>query len=202
VSSARSISSSKKIDFRIEDVEKLLARALGRSFFERRAEIVARDLIGCYLVRKLGRKLIKRRIMETEAYVGPHDLACHAARGRTSRTEPMFGPAGTLYVYLIYGVHWMLNVVTGPVNHPAAVLIRSVDTITGPGRLTKALRITNAQNNLVATAQNGIWFVKDAHLRPLHIVRTKRIGVEYAGPIWASKPYRFVSIANRHTRQS
>jgi DNA-3-methyladenine glycosylase len=91
-----------------------VARPLGRSFFEREAEAVARDLIGCYLVRKRGRKLIKRRITETEAYVGPHDLACHAARGRTLRTEPMFEPAGTLYVYLVYGMHWMLNVVTGP----------------------------------------------------------------------------------------
>ena len=84
-------------------MEELLARPLGRSFFERGAEAVARDLIGCYLVRKRGQKLIKRRITETEAYIGPHDLACHAARGRTLRTEPMFGPGGTLYVYLVYG---------------------------------------------------------------------------------------------------
>jgi DNA-3-methyladenine glycosylase len=191
-----------EIDFPIEDVEELVARPLGGSFFERGAETVARDLIGCYLVRKRGQKLFKHRITETEAYTGPHDLACHAARGRTMRTEPMFGPAGTLYVYLVYGMHWMLNVVTEPINYPAAVLIRSVDTITGPGRLTKTLGITGALNNRAAAVRNGIWFVKDDHLDPLQVVRTKRIGVEYAGPIWSPKPYRFISIAHRHTRPS
>ena len=89
----------------------------------------------------------------------------------------------------------MLNVVTGPVNYPAAVLIRSVDTITGPGRLTRVLGITGALNNRVATAQNGIWLVKDARRESIQVMRTKRIGVEYAGPIWSIKPYRFVSIA-------
>ena len=189
-----------EIDLPIEDVEELVARPLGGSFFERGAETVARDLIGCYLVRKRGQKLFKHRITETEAYTGPHDLACHAARGRTMRTEPMFGPAGTLYVYLVYGMHWMLNVVTGPVNHPAAVLIRSVDTITGPGRLTRALGITGALNNRVATAQNGIWFVKDARRESIQVMRTKRIGIEYAGPIWSIKPYRFVSISRRRAQ--
>jgi DNA-3-methyladenine glycosylase len=172
---------------------------LGRNFFEREAEDVALDLIGCYLVRKRGRSLIKRRITEAEAYVGPQDLACHAARGRTLRTEPMFGPAGTLYVYLVYGMHWMLNVVTGPVNYPAAVLIRSVDTISGPGRLTRKLGITGALNNLVATTQNGIWFAKDARLGPVQVMRSARVGVEYAGPVWSIKPYRFVAIAKGST---
>jgi DNA-3-methyladenine glycosylase len=107
----------------------------------------------------------------------------------------MFGPAGTLYVYLVYGMHWMLNVVTGPVNYPAAVLIRSVDTIIGPGRLTRTLGITGALNNLVATAQNGVWFVKDARLAPVKVMRSARIGVQYAGPIWSIRPYRFVAVA-------
>ena len=93
-------------------------KSLGTSFFDRTAEEVARDLIGCYLVRKRRRKVVRSRIIETEAYVGPHDLACHASRGRTMRTETMFGAAGTLYVYLVYGLHWMLNVVTGPIGYP------------------------------------------------------------------------------------
>ena len=143
-----------------------LDKPLRPCFFERDAEVVASDLIGCHLVRKRGRKVLKHRITETEAYIGPHDLACHASRGRTIRTEPMFGPAGTLYIYLIYGLHWMLNVVTGPVDYPAAVLIRSVDTITGPGRLTRALRITAALNNHVATNQENLWFVEDASRDP------------------------------------
>jgi DNA-3-methyladenine glycosylase len=107
----------------------------------------------------------------------------------------MFEPAGTLYVYLVYGMHWMLNVVTGPINYPAAVLIRSIDTITGPGRLTKALGITGALNNHVANAQTGIWFIKNPDPAPAQVIRSARIGVAYAGPIWSVKPYRFVAPA-------
>jgi DNA-3-methyladenine glycosylase len=172
-------------------------KPLGRSFFNREAEDVARELIGCFLVRKLGRRVVKSRITETEAYVGPHDLACHAARGRTMRTEPMFSRAGTLYVYLVYGLHWMLNVVTGPTGYPAAVLIRSVDTISGPGRLSGALGVRGALNGLMASERNGLWFIKDDRLAPLGVACTPRIGVEYAGPIWSVKPYRFVSITGQ-----
>jgi DNA-3-methyladenine glycosylase len=168
-------------------------KPLGRKFFDRNAEAVARDLIGCYLVRKRGRKLLKSRISETEAYVGPHDLACHASRGRTLRTEAMFGPAGTLYVYLVYGLHWMINVVTGPVDFPAAVLIRGVDSIVGPGRLSKALGVTGALNGHPASERSGLWFAKDHRLAPLPILSTPRIGVGYAGPIWSNKKYRFVA---------
>ena len=103
-------------------------KALDRQFFNRDAKVVARELIGCRLVRRLNSVLVHRRVTETEAYVGPHDLACHSSKGRTKRTEPMFGPPGTLYIYLIYGLHWMLNVVTGPIDYPAAVLIRGLDT--------------------------------------------------------------------------
>ena len=87
-------------------------KALDPHFFDRDAEIVARELIGCGLVCRRVDRLLKHKITETEAYVGPHDLACHASKGRTKRTEVMFGPPGTLYIYLIYGLHWMLNVVT------------------------------------------------------------------------------------------
>ena len=168
-------------------------KPLRRTFFDRHAEEVARDLIGCYLVRKRGRKVLKSRIRETEAYVGPHDLACHASRGRTLRNEAMFGPAGTLYVYLVYGLHWMINVVTGPVDFPAAVLIRSVDAIEGPGRLSKALGVTGALNRSPATEASGLWFAKDYRLERLPIICTPRIGVNYAGPVWSAKAFRFVS---------
>src|SRR5688500_16572959 len=90
------------------------------AFFPRPAEHVARDLLGKRLVRDMGGAVIGSTVVETEAYVGPHDLACHAARGRTARTEVMFGPPGTAYIYLIYGLHWMLNVVTGDEGYPAA----------------------------------------------------------------------------------
>jgi DNA-3-methyladenine glycosylase len=167
---------------------------LPQSFFDREAVDVARDLIGCYLVRRKGRVLSKTRIIETEAYVGPHDLACHASRGRTVRTEVMFGPPGILYIYLVYGLHWMLNVVTGPIDFPAAVLIRSVDGICGPGRLSRTLGITDALNGWVASEPSGLWFARDEQIAGLKVVRTPRIGVEYAGPIWSAKRYRFVAV--------
>ena len=111
---------------------------LGPGFFDRPADIVARDLAGRMLVRRTGGKRTALTITETEAYLNQHDLACHAARGRTARTEVMYGPPGTLYVYLVYGLHWMLNVVTGPPGYPAAV--RGAGHLRGPGRLWRARR--------------------------------------------------------------
>ena len=169
-------------------------KPLGSSFFDRRAEHVARDLIGCHLVRKGGRKFVRYAITETEAYVGSHDLACHAARGRTKRTEPMFGPPGTFYVYLVYGLHWMLNVVTGPVGYPAAVLLRSAEGITGPGRLAKALGVTGALNGRPAGLRARVWFTTGVRPACVQILLTPRIGVDYAGPIWSAKPLRFVAV--------
>lgn len=166
---------------------------LGSSFFNRPAEDVARDLIGCHLVRRRCRRLFRYTITETEAYIGPSDLASHASRGRTTRTEPMFGPPGTLYVYLVYGSHWMLNVVTGPAGYPAAVLLRSVGGVRGPGRLTKALDVTGALNGRTAALSSGIWFSTGDQRVSHQIICTSRIGVNYAGPIWSTKPLRFVS---------
>ena len=101
-------------------------------------------------------------------------------------------PPGTLYVYLVYGLHWMLNVVTGPIGYPAAVLIRSVETAIGPGRLSKALGITGTLNGLATNEQTGLWFTRPKQPACLQIVRTPRIGVKYAGPIWSAKELRFV----------
>jgi DNA-3-methyladenine glycosylase len=160
-------------------------------FFDRPADQVAHDLIGCRLNWTRGDNSHSRTITETEAYVGPHDLASHAARGRTKRTEVMFGEPGTLYLYLVYGMHWMLNVVTGPVDYPAAVLVRAVQGINGPARLTKAMGVTGSLNGKLADEDNSVWFSEGT--RPLRneIIRSARIGVDYAGPIWSIKPLRF-----------
>jgi DNA-3-methyladenine glycosylase len=139
------------------------------SFYERNAEEVARDLLGVVLESTIAGVRTAGIIVETEAYVGPHDAASHATerRGRTPRNEPMFGEPGTAYIYLIYGLHWCFNVVTGPVGYPAAVLIRALQPVagletmrerrggqrkdrelaSGPGKLAQALRITGALNN-------------------------------------------------------
>ena len=166
------------------------ATPFGSNFFDRAADEVAYDLIGC----RLNRLIVGRKhsfiITETEAYVGSEDLASHASKGRTKRTEVMFGAAGTLYVYFVYGLHWMLNVVTGPIDYPAAILIRGVEGIVGPARLTKALGITGQLNGRVADEQTGLWFSEG--LRPPCVTRSARIGVKYAGPVWSTKPYRFV----------
>jgi DNA-3-methyladenine glycosylase len=133
---------------------------LDSTFFERSAESVGHDLIGCHLCWRLGDQTQSRIITETEAYIGPDDLASHAARGRTDRNAPMFGPPGTFYVYFVYGMHWMLNVVTGPIGYPAAVLIRGVEGLVGPARLTKAIGINGSLNGKKASKRTGLWFTQ------------------------------------------
>ena len=166
-------------------------KVLAATFFDRPAEKVAYNLIGCRLHWKSREQSDSRIITETEAYIGPDDLASHSARGRTKRNEAMFGPPGSFYVYFVYGLHWMLNVVTDPVGFPAAVLIRSVDGIVGPGRLTKALGITANLTGKPARRSTGVWFSEGSRPLGKKITRSARIGVEYAGPVWSLKPYRF-----------
>jgi DNA-3-methyladenine glycosylase len=169
-----------------------MSRVLDREFFGRPALTVARELIGKHLVRRAGRRIIDAVITETEAYIGPHDLACHGSKGRTPRTDVMFGPAGYWYVYFIYGIHWMLNVVTDQPEHPAAVLIRGAGTWDGPAKLTKALAIDKSLNGLAAIERSGLWVEDRGVTIPrAQVKRTPRIGVDYAG-VWAEKPYRFV----------
>jgi DNA-3-methyladenine glycosylase len=164
-------------------------RILTAAFFDRPALTVARDLIGCRL--HAGDQTQSRVINETEAYVGPQDLASHASKGRTKRTEAMFGPPGSFYVYFVYGLHWMLNVVTGPGDYPSAVLIRGVEGIVGPARLTKALGINGDLHGKAANKETGFWF-SNGSVAPRMIQRSPRVGVDYAGPVWSAKPYRFV----------
>ncbi len=181
------------------------------SFFNRSALVVAKELLGCYLVRRDADGITRYMITETEAYVGPHDLASHSSKGRTARTEVMYQQAGTIYVFLIYGMHNMLNIVTGEKEYPAAVLIRGVEKVTkdavepivGPGRVAKRLGITRMLNGKVLGTDTGLWVeipndknnpasAKAMARQGRKIVRTARIGVDYAGPIWANKEYRFV----------
>jgi DNA-3-methyladenine glycosylase len=153
---------------------------------------IARNLIGCTLCRKLGDDVHRWRITETEAYDGVDDLACHASKGRTDRTEVIFGRGGHWYVYLCYGVHWMLNIVTGPEDYPAAVLIRGAGELSGPGKLTKALGITGELNEKPAVPESGLWIEAGETIPEDQVLITTRIGVDYAGPYWSQKPWRFV----------
>jgi DNA-3-methyladenine glycosylase len=168
---------------------------LSRVFFSRPTLTVARSLVGKYVVRDNGKGTIAGKIIEVEAYVGPNDKACHASKGRTSRTDVMFGPAGISYVYLIYGMYHCLNVVTERVEFPAAVLIRAVEVdgelIDGPGRLCRALEIDRSLNRLDMTIGRSLWFEdRGAHVPRGRVGRFPRIGVDYAGE-WAQKPWRF-----------
>lgn len=163
-------------------------------------------MIGKTLARKVGAKIIRHKITETEAYTGPHDLACHSAHGKTERNKAMFLDAGTIYVYFTYGMHWMLNIVTEEKDFPSAVLIRGTDQVSGPARLTKALSIDKKLNGLKLGRRSGLW-IEDSEIVPqvprdgepvesknrkLKIARTPRIGVAYAKEGWAEKPYRFL----------
>jgi DNA-3-methyladenine glycosylase len=165
---------------------------LGKPFFDRPADRVARELLGTWLViRDADGRLTRHVVFETEAYLGAHDLACHGSRGLTRRNATMFGPAGRWYVYLCYGMHWMLNIVTGAEGVPAAVLIRGVGGHVGPGRLTKALGIDRAFDGRPAARATGLWFESGAEVPRRLVGRTPRIGVGYAGD-WAEKPLRFI----------
>lgn len=171
---------------------------LTKDFFKRDTLTVAKELLGKFLV--LGDKSLI--ITEVEAYDGHDDLASHASKGKTARTEVMFGSAGRWYVYLIYGMYWMLNIVTGDEDYPAAILIRGaveldknnqvIKKYSGPGKLTKALRITKSLNNLMASKKSKLWIEdRGVKILPKQIKKSARIGVNYAGPIWAKKEYRF-----------
>ena len=166
-------------------------KILPQRFFNRPTEQVAKELLGKCLVRRVGKKEYARMITDVEAYIGVEDKASHASRGKTPRTEVMFGEAGCWYVYLIYGVHYCLNVVTEKKNYPAAVLIRGVEGITGPGRVTRAFHINKRINTQKAIPKSGLWIEdRGVVIRSSKIVRGKRIGVDYAGT-WKHRLWRF-----------
>jgi len=168
---------------------------LRRAYFNRPTLTVARSLVGKYLVRENGTGTMAGKIVEVEAYVGPSDKACHASKGRTARTDVLFGLPGVSYVYLIYGMYHCLNVVTERPDFPAAVLIRAIQLegslIDGPGKVCRALGIDRTLNRLDMTIGKQFWFEeREKRTRKTVIGTFPRIGVDYAGS-WAKKPWRF-----------
>lgn len=169
---------------------------LGRGFYQRSAVEVARNLLGKHLVRWTRKGEMWGEIVETEAYNGPEDLACHSCHGKTPRTKVMFGPAGHAYVYLIYGVHYCLNVVTAKPG--AAVLIRALEPLgkaekeqiaSGPGKLCRWMKIDKNFNGWDLTIGRRLWIADGGESAP-EVESSPRIGVNYAGG-WAKKPWRF-----------
>ena len=158
---------------------------LGYDFFHRSCPEVSKDLVGKVLIYK-GNTL---RIRETECYCGESDTACHASTGRTKRTEVMYMDAGTVYVYLCYGMHWMLNIVTGEKDQPEAVLIRACVGAEGPGKLTKALGITGAENRASVVTSEDLWIGDDGFRCETETDR--RVGIGYASQKDQDRLWRF-----------
>lgn len=196
-------------------VKKSALTPLPRDFYNRDTLKVARELLGCWLVREQNGVQMAARIVETEAYCGAEDSACHAHKCRSPRTEAMFGPAGHAYVYLVYGMHWLLNVVTEAEDSPCAVLIRAVEptlneaamrTIrqatgkqlsNGPGKLTRAFTIDKAFYGHDMTQAEQLWISAAPHDEPTHATLTSpaiatgpRVGIDYAQPEHRNAPWR------------
>ena len=164
---------------------------LPNSFFQRDVLEVATEMLGKVIARKFTDNHVEKFIItEVEAYSGSGDLACHASKGKTARTDVMFRDGGLVYVYLIYGMYWMLNIVTGKENDAAAVLIRGVEGISGPGRVGKALQLDKSFYGENLFTSERIWI---ENAEPVNKFSTSpRIGINYAGEPWISKPWRFL----------
>lgn len=151
---------------------------LGADFFARDCTELAPDLVGKLIVRRVGDEELILRITETEAYCGESDTACHASKGRTARTEMLYREAGTIYVYLCYGIHWLFNIISGETEQPQGVLIRACEKYDGPAKLTKYLKIDKSLNGLSVIGNPEICIADDG-FRPA-IERRKRVGIDYA----------------------
>ena len=166
---------------------------LNSEFYQQDAVTVAEKLLGKVLVRLNDDGTVSRYcITETEAYLGPEDKACHASKGRTPRTEIMYAEGGHVYVYLIYGMYWMLNVVTGSENHPQAVLIRGIDKIIGSGKVGRELRIDKSFYGEELLNSKRIWI--EAAPDATSFKTAPRVGIDYAGDEWKDKPWRFILV--------
>jgi DNA-3-methyladenine glycosylase len=175
-----------------------MLRRLDATDFGKSAIGLSTALLGSILVKRVGRTIRRARIVEVEAYLGPNDLASHSSKGRTARTEVMFGPAGRAYVYFIYGMYWLFNVIAGRTGKAHAVLIRAAEPLdgwnadlTGPAKLAREFGITRKHNTLPLDADD-FHFEADPAYRP-RIARSKRVGIDYAKH-WKDKPLRFIDL--------
>lgn len=187
-------------------------RVLPVSFYERDVLLVAPQLLGKKLVRTIGTRRICGIISEVEAYRGEEDLACHAHVGKTTRNSVMYGSAGIAYVYFTYGMHWLLNCVTGPVGFPAAVLVRSVqpteglsmiadnrnhrpeaEWCNGPAKICQAFEINGQHNGLtLCDPASGLWIEPGVEIDPSSMTTSPRVGMGSVPEPWFSKPWRFL----------
>ncbi len=166
-------------------------KRLDYNFFKRDVLEIAPLLIGKLLVRKFSDgRIEKYRIIETEAYRGEEDTACHAKAGKTSRTAVMYKKGGFSYIYLCYGIHYLLNIVTGKENYPQAVLIRGIEGFNGPGKLTKRLEIDRKLNNINLCESDELWIETDN--KHFEYIKTKRIGIDYASEFYRNIEWRFI----------
>lgn len=194
---------------------------LEQDFFARPTRTIARELLGQRLVREIEGQRLSGTIVETEAYIGPTDTANHASKGRTARTEVMFGPPGRTYVYLIYGIYYMLNITTGQEGFPAAVLIRAIEPqegieimrahrqkanrppvkvahlTNGPGKLCQALRVDKTLHNWELSMGRKLWLEAAPPVAGADVAAGPRIGIDYADPQDRTAPWRFWIAGNR-----
>ena len=165
---------------------------LQEDFFHRDALEVGPELVGKVIVRRLpDGTLLRERIAETEVYRGEEDKGCHASKGRTPRTELLYGRSGIIYVYLCYGMHWLMNVITGEPEQPQGILFRAGSVHNGPAKLTKYLQIDGSFNGQPLCGNENIW-IEDDGARPA-VVTAPRVGIDYAGEYWKDIEWRFIA---------
>ena len=176
----------------------LKLKRLPKNFFHQNTFKIAKALLGKFIVRKIGKKTLIGKIVETEAYYGPSDLASHASAGKTERAKIMFDKPGTAYIYLIYGMYYCFNIVTEAKDFPAAILIRAAEPLNlrqeanGPGKLCRAFKIDKKLNgeNLIASKKLFLAANPKEKIKSIQIKKAKRIGVDYAGK-YKDKLWRF-----------
>ncbi len=167
-----------------------------KEFYQKNAYDVAINLVGKILVRLfLDGRIIKTRITETECYIGENDDACHAHKGRTKRTEVMYHEGGTIYVYLIYGMYYLLNIVTGSIDEPQGVLIRATADYDGPGKITKNLEIDKSFYGKNILSCNNLWIEEDD--LEFDIKCDKRVNIDYASEEYKNKLWRFILVSKK-----
>ncbi len=175
-------------------------KKLGRNFFCRPTLVVAKDLLGKYLVRRIGRKTLAGKIVEVEAYIGPEDKASHAVGGKvTPRNVAEFMTGGYVYIYLVYGMYWQFNISTSRAGSPECVLIRALEPesgdhrlANGPGKLCRWMELDKSFYGEDLTKSKRLWLEdRGEKIKKTEIIAGPRIGIDYAGPIWAKKPWRF-----------